>query len=155
MMIASFRVWKEVPETEDEVQPQQEPPAVNITELNDEIRDMLGRDHFGGVLLFGENFVDAEQTLRLTADMQNANKSGGGLPLMFFVDQEGGNVSRIGYGTIGVGNVAAAAKCYETMVVIHPTDASAVLNYGMCLRRLGKKEMSNQVLKRAGELKNR
>ena len=109
MMIASFRVWKEVPETEDEVQPQQEPPAVNITELNDEIRDMLGRDHFGGVLLFGENFVDAEQTLRLTADMQNANKSGGGLPLMFFVDQEGGNVSRIGYSTIGVSNMALAA----------------------------------------------
>ena len=108
-MIASFRVWKEVPETEDEVQPQQEPPAVNITELNDEIRDMLGRDHFGGVLLFGENFVDAEQTLRLTADMQNANKSGGGLPLMFFVDQEGGNVSRIGYSTIGVSNMALAA----------------------------------------------
>ena len=109
MMIASFRVWKEVPETEDEVQPQQEPPAINITELNDEIRDMLGRDHFGGVLLFGENFVDAEQTLRLTADMQNANKSGGGLPLMFFVDQEGGNVSRIGYSTIGVSNMALAA----------------------------------------------
>ena len=109
MMIASFRIWKEAPETEDGAQAQEETPGVNITELNDEIRDMLGRDHFGGILLFGENFVDAEQTLRLTADMQNANKSGGGLPLMFFVDQEGGNVSRIGYGTIGVGNMALAA----------------------------------------------
>ena len=56
---------------------------------------------------------------------------------------------------LSVGNVAAAAKCYETMVVINPTDASAVLNYGMCLRRLGKKEMSEQVLKRAGELRKR
>ena len=109
MMIASFRIWKEAPETEDGAQAQEETPGVNITELNDEIRDMLGRDHFGGILLFGENFVDAEQTLRLTADMQSANKSGGGLPLMFFVDQEGGNVSRIGYGTIGVGNMALAA----------------------------------------------
>ena len=64
-------------------------------------------------------------------------------------------LSRNAGALLSVGNVAAAAKCYETMVVIHPTDASAVLNYGMCLRRLGKKEMSNQVLKRAGELKNR
>ena len=56
---------------------------------------------------------------------------------------------------IAVGNVAAAAKCYETMVVINPTDASAVLKYGMSLRRLGKKEMSDQVLKRAGELRKR
>ena len=56
---------------------------------------------------------------------------------------------------LAVGNVAAAAKCYETMVVINPTDASAVLKYGMSLRRLGKKEMSDQVLKRAGELRKK
>lgn len=109
MMIASFRVWKEVPETEDEEQAQEEPPAVNITELNDEIRDMLSRDHFGGVLLFDENFRDAEQTLRLTADLQNANRNGGGLPLMLFTDQEGGNVNRIGFSTVGVSNMALAA----------------------------------------------
>ena len=54
-----------------------------------------------------------------------------------------------------MGNVVAAAKCYETMVVINPTDASAVLKYGMNLRRLGKKEMSDQVLKRAGELRKK
>ena len=109
MMVASFRVWKEVPETEDEEQTQEEPPAVNITELNDEIRDMLSRDHFGGVLLFYENFLDAEQTLRLTADLQNANRDGGGLPLMLFTDQEGGNVNRIGFSTVGVGGMALAA----------------------------------------------
>ena len=54
---------------------------------------------------------------------------------------------------LSVGNVAAAAKCYETMVVVNPTDASAVMNYGMCLRRLGKKEMSDQVLERARKLR--
>ena len=51
-----------------------------------------------------------------------------------------------------VGNVAAAAKCYETMVVVNPTDSSAVMNYGMCLRRLGEKEMANQVFERARKL---
>ena len=52
-----------------------------------------------------------------------------------------------------IGNVAAAAKCYETMVVVNPTDASAVMNYGMCLRCLGEKEMSDQVLERARKLR--
>ena len=64
-------------------------------------------------------------------------------------------LSRNAEALLAVGNVAAAAKCYETMVVINPTDASAVLKYGMSIRRLGKKEMSEQVLKRAGELRKR
>ena len=105
MMIASFRIWKEVPETEGA----EEPPAVNITELNDEIREMIARDHFGGILLFGENFADAEQTLRLIADLQTTNQSGGGIPQMILVDQEGGSVCRIGYGTNGVSNMALGA----------------------------------------------
>jgi 3-deoxy-D-manno-octulosonic-acid transferase len=54
-----------------------------------------------------------------------------------------------------VGNVSAAAKCYETIIVINPKDASAVLNYGLCLRKLGKKEMSDQVLERAKEIRKR
>ena len=64
-------------------------------------------------------------------------------------------LSRNAEALLAVGNVVAAVKCYETMVVINPTDASAVLKYGMNLRRLGKKEMSDQVLKRAGELRKK
>ncbi len=109
MMVASFRVWKEVPEAEDAEQTAEEPPAVNITELNEEIRGLVSRNHFGGILLFGENFQDAEQTLRLIAELQSTNRSGGGLPQVFFVDQEGGNVNRISYGTLGVSNMALAA----------------------------------------------
>lgn len=123
MMIASFRVWKEVPEAEDAEQPAEEQPSVNITELNDEIRGLVSRDHFGGILLFGENFQDPEQTLRLIAELQSANQSGGGLPQMFFVDQEGGNVNRISYGTLGVSNMALAATGdpanARTMATVH------------------------------------
>ena len=64
-------------------------------------------------------------------------------------------LSRNAEALLAVGNVVAAVKCYETMVVINPTDASAVLKYGMTLRRLGKKEMSDQALKRAGELRKK
>ena len=109
MMIASFRTWKEAPETESEDQAAEEHPAVKITELNDEIREMVRRDHFGGILLFSENFADAEQTLRLVADLQTVNRDGGGIPQLFLADQEGGAVSRINYGTKGVGNMALGA----------------------------------------------
>ncbi len=109
MMIASFRVWQEVPETEEE-KPAEEAPKTKITELNDEIREMLARDHFGGILLFGENFSDPEQTLRLVSDLQTANRSGGGIPQLVFVDQEGGSVNRVPYSTIGVSNMALGAS---------------------------------------------
>lgn len=110
MMIASFRVWQEVPETEDGEQPAEESPKTNITELNDEIREMVARNHFGGILLFGENFADPEQTLRLVSDLQMSNQNGGGIPQLIFVDQEGGNVNRIPYSTIGVSNMALGAS---------------------------------------------
>jgi hypothetical protein len=51
-------------------QPAEEPPKVNITELNEEIREMVSRNHFGGILLFGENISNAEQTLGLISDFQ-------------------------------------------------------------------------------------
>ena len=110
MMIASFRVWQEVPETEDGEQPAEEPPKTKITELNDEIREMVAREHFGGILLFGENFTDPVQTLKLVSDLQTTNRNGGGLPQLIFVDQEGGNVNRISYSTIGVSNMALGAS---------------------------------------------
>ena len=115
MMFVSYRTWKEVREKEsaDAVltveNAEEDIPAVNITELNDEMRTSLQEHHYGGMLLFGENFKDADQTLRLIADIQQTNLAGGGLPLLVAADQEGGNVARIGFGTTGVGNMALAA----------------------------------------------
>lgn len=104
MLIVSFRAWQEAPGEGEE-----KPPKVNVTELNDPIRESVGRNHFGGILLFGENFADAEQTLRLVSDLQMTNRQGGGVPLLMFVDQEGGSVNRVSYGTLGVGNMALGA----------------------------------------------
>ena len=105
MMVVSFRVWKEVPKDEGA----EEPEAVKVTELNDAIRACLHDYHFGGTLLFAENCQDAEQVLRLVADLQAENLAGGGLPLLVAADQEGGSVARLGFGTTGVGNMALAA----------------------------------------------
>ena len=112
MMIVSFRSMEETPGTAGgrrSIENPEEVSTVNITELNEEIRDCLKKYHFGGTLLFAENFVDPEQVLRLVSDIQAENQEGGGLPLIVSCDQEGGFITRMKFGTIGVGNMALAA----------------------------------------------
>lgn len=109
MMIAAFRVWEEIPEAKDGEQPEKS-VKTNVTELNDRIRDMIARNRFGGILLFGQNFQDPAQTLALISDLQTANQAGGGIPQLIFVDQEGGSVNRVPYSTAGVGNMALGAS---------------------------------------------
>lgn len=135
MMLVSFRVWKEMPETGSEdnatvENAEVEIPEVNVTELNDEIRQCLHDYHFGGTALFAENCRDAEQVLRLVADLQAENQAGGGLPLLVAVDQEGGTVSRLGFGTSGTGNMALAAtgdpENARAMAAIYGAELSAL-----------------------------
>ena len=113
MFMPAFRVWQEETDTEGKnltVQNSEDAgQEVNVTELNDRIRECMAKYHFGGVLLFAENFRDAEQTLRLTSDLQQTNQEAGGLPLLVAADQEGGYITRLTYGTRGPGNMALAA----------------------------------------------
>lgn len=101
MMFFSPRTWKEDPESDV--------PAENVQVLNDYVRQFITDHRFGGMLLFGENCGDAEQLLRLVADMQAANREGGGLPMLVAIDQEGGTVSRLSFGTAGTGSMAITA----------------------------------------------
>ena len=98
MMVPSFRKW-----APDGKQP------VAVTELEGEVRELIAGARFGGVVLFAENCVDAEQTLRLVSSMQTATLEGGGVPLFVCTDQEGGRVTRLSFGTTGVGNRMLAA----------------------------------------------
>lgn len=52
-----------------------------------------------------------------------------------------------------VGKYGMACKCYETLIRIKPDDYVAVVNYGHCLKALGKKEMSAAVFKKAETLR--
>jgi len=101
MMFFCPRTWKEDAASDA--------PAENIRELNDYIRQYIADHRFGGILLYGENSADAEQVLRLVADMQSANRAGGGIPMLIAMDQEGGTVSRLGFGTSGTGNMTITA----------------------------------------------
>ena len=59
------------------------------------------------------------------------------------------NLNRNAKGFLAVGRLLQAMKCYETLVLIRPNDAVAVHNFGMCLKKLGKLDMAEQVLARA------
>jgi beta-N-acetylhexosaminidase len=61
------------------------------TEINDDSRYMLNQYHIGGVIFFDRNLQSAEQTKKLTADLQaQADK----VPLFIAIDEEGGTVAR-------------------------------------------------------------
>lgn len=115
MMFFSPRTWKEDPESED--------AAENVTALNDALSEYVTARRFGGFLLFSENCADAEQVLRLTAEMKALTLEGGGVTPLVAVDQEGGMVARLGFGTTGVGNMALAAtgdpECARAMAGVH------------------------------------
>ena len=100
MMYFSPRQWKDDPEAET---------GENVVELNEALTAYIADHRFGGILLFAENCQDAEQTLKLVAGMQEANRAGGGLPMFIAVDQEGGTVTRLNYATRGVGAMTLTA----------------------------------------------
>ncbi len=81
-----------------------------FTEMNDEVESMLEKYHFGGIILFAENFADNESVVNLTQGLQMANANGGGIPYMLSIDQEGGYITRLQFGTSTVGNMALAAS---------------------------------------------
>lgn len=56
---------------------------------------------------------------------------------------------------IKVNNFPMAMKCYETIVVIYPDDAAAVFNLGLCLKKMGRMELADEVLTRAREIRAR
>lgn len=82
---------------------------VGVTELNDDIRQILDDYQFGGVILFAENVVETEQTARLVYQMQASQVESDHLPLLIGIDQEGGIVNRLGSGTQLPGNMALGA----------------------------------------------
>ena len=52
-----------------------------------------------------------------------------------------------------VGNLPGAAKCYETMVSVRPTDAAALERYAQCMKRLGRADVASAAERRAAELR--
>lgn len=78
-----------------------------VTAVTPAVQEALKQYHLGGVILFAENFTNIGQTVKLTAELQQA---AGSIPLLIAVDQEGGRVNRFHFGTELPGNMALGAS---------------------------------------------
>lgn len=96
MLMPDFRIWN----------------GQNVTEVNAEIAGLVKDYHLGGVILFRENTVTAEQTTRLVHAYQEAAEKYG---LLVSIDQEGGIVTRLQTGTDFPGNMALGATRSEEL----------------------------------------
>ena len=76
-------------------------------------------------------------------------------PNELFVLERLDRLDRNARGFLEVGKILMALKCYETMVLIRPSDASAVHNFGMCLKKIGKLDLAEKILARAKTLAER
>ena len=80
------------------------------TGIDEDYADLLQKHDFGGSILFAGNITDPAHTVTLIRDCQDAAiSSAHGIPMFICVDQEGGAVNRVGFGTTGSGNMALAA----------------------------------------------
>ena len=104
--------------------------AKSVRSLNDALRDAIAKNRYGGVLFFVDNCGSAEQMLKLTSEIQTASLSGGGVPMLISVDQEGGIITRLSAGTDGIGNMALAAtgdpENARAMARVHGEELSLV-----------------------------
>jgi len=90
---------------------------VDITDLDAaaELAEALGRHQYGGVILFGANVKDTDQTLKLVNALQANNVEAAqaakttAIPYFVAADQEGGSVARLSMGTRGTGSMAIGA----------------------------------------------
>ena len=82
----------------------------DVTKITADIEASLKQHSYSGVLLMGQNTPTNEGTTRLINELQVANAAGGDRPqLLITIDQEGGNVTRLGQGTMTPGNMALGA----------------------------------------------
>ncbi len=94
MMCLDFRFWGRkdfnTSSASDSLKP--------VTEINDEIKEIIYKYHIGSIILFSQNFQSKEQAKKLIEDFQKASLDSGNPPLLICVDQEGGLVERFSFG---------------------------------------------------------
>ena len=83
----------------------------SASEISEDYADLIQKYDFGGIILFAGNMVDPAQTMTFIHGCQEAAVSSAhGIPMFVCVDQEGGRVNRVSFGTTGSGNMALAAS---------------------------------------------
>jgi beta-N-acetylhexosaminidase len=78
--------------------------------ITSSLETMIRERGIGGLILYSENFADAQSLAKLVADLDRIARDAKSLPLFFEIDQEGGPVVRINKGATTLpGQMALAA----------------------------------------------
>ncbi|MBQ7676895.1 MAG: glycoside hydrolase family 3 protein, partial [Lachnospiraceae bacterium] len=86
-----------------------------VTDLDEapDLKEALKKHQYGGIILFGQNIKDTEQTVKLVSGLQANNLANEGvsvhIPYLMPLDEEGGIVIRLTDGTRMTGNMAIGA----------------------------------------------
>ena len=67
------------------------------TEVPPEVRDLIRKHKIGNILLFSRNVADFHQLRRLCAELRELILAETGLPPFIMIDEEGGEISRVGH----------------------------------------------------------
>ena len=107
-----------------------------VTHLPESLKRLLVDYNIGGVILFSENIVSAQQLLTLNYTMQAAMAEAHKPPLFIAVDQEGGRVARLPSHMLTpfAGNLAIGASYHEHGTAFAKNVAQGI---GGVLRPLG------------------
>jgi beta-N-acetylhexosaminidase len=68
----------------------------NGTVMDEKVKDMIEKNHIGGLILFKENIANVEQTTQLLNTLKKTNNPNP-IPLFLSVDEEGGKVHRLSH----------------------------------------------------------
>ncbi len=99
LCVLNFRFWTDSPLGHKTYKPAlaAENPKIfsPVNKINSAMYKTIRDYNIGSVILFGENMTDAAQAKKFIRDLNSAALDGGSAPLLFFADQEGGNVARV------------------------------------------------------------
>lgn len=98
LCVMNFRFWTDSPAKREFYNPAlaAESPEIfqPLNQVNSSIYKCVRDYHIGSIILFAENMSDSAASKKFIRDLNAAALDGNNLPLLFFADQEGGNVLR-------------------------------------------------------------
>ncbi len=102
-----------------------------LEKINSTIYDAVKNYHIGAVILFAENLGDPNSAKTFIRDLNDAALDGKNPPLLFCVDQEGGNVNRLRDFTMP--SAMAIRRCgnLENAFLAGQANGALLLDYGI------------------------
>lgn len=135
LCVMNFRFWTEAAANREFYSPAlaAESPEIfdPVNVVNKTIYKTLRDYNIGSVILFAENMSDTAAAKKFIRDLNAAALDGGNLPLLFFADQEGGNVLRVyDFATPGAMSIAKSGD-RQNAWLCGKANGELLLDYGI------------------------